>query len=93
MGHTYYFRVGSNNDKGSSLTWAPIRSINLGSKPSAPTTWSNVSSSVIGEDLNLYWVHNATDGSLESYARLHLTLIDMTNPEAQPMVIEKVIDR
>ena len=93
LGHTYYFRVGSNNDKGSSLTWTPIRSINLGSRPSAPTTWSNVSSSVIGEDLNLYWVHNATDGSLESYARLHLTLIDMTNPEAQPMVIEKVIEK
>ena len=93
LGHTYYFRVGSNNDKGSSLTWTPIRSINLGSRPSAPTTWSNVSSSVIGEDLNLYWVHNATDGSLESYARLHLTLIDMTDPEAQPMVIEKVIEK
>lgn len=93
LGHTYYFRVGSNNDKGSSLTWTPIRSINLGSRPSAPTTWSNVSSSVIGENLNLYWVHNATDGSLESYARLHLTLIDMTDPEAQPLVIEKVIEK
>lgn len=93
LGHTYYFRVGSNNDKGSSLTWTPIRSINLGSRPSAPTTWSNTASSVIGENLNLYWVHNATDGSLETYARLHLTLIDMTDPEAQPMTIEKVIEK
>ena len=93
LGHTYYFRVGSNNNKGSSLTWTPIKSINLGSRPSVPTTWSNTSSSVIGENLNLYWVHNATDGSLETSARLYLILIDMTNPEAQPITKEKIIDK
>ena len=74
-GHTYYFRVRSNNDKGSSLTWTPIKSLDFGSRPSPPTTWSNTNSNILGEDLNLYWVHNATDGSLETYARLHMELI------------------
>lgn len=93
LGHEYFFRVGSNNNKGSSLTWTPIRSIRLGSRPSAPTTWSNTTSSVIGEDLNLYWVHNATDGSLETYARLHMILTDSAHPSAQPMEITKVIEK
>ena len=76
LGHEYYFRVGSNNDKGSSLNWTPIRSIKLGSRPSAPTTWSNTTSNIVGDDLNLYWTHNATDGSRETYARLNLILIE-----------------
>lgn len=75
IGHTYYFRVGSNNDKGSSLTWTPIKSLSLGSKPAVPTTWSNTNTNILGENLILYWIHNATDGSLESYARLHIDLI------------------
>lgn len=75
LGHTYYFRVGSNNDKGSSLTWTPIKSLNVGSRPSPPTTWSNTNTNILGEDLNLYWTHNATDGSLETWARLHIELI------------------
>ncbi len=93
LGHEYYFRVGSNNDKGSSLTWTPIKSIKLGSRPSAPTTWSNTTSNVIGEDLNLYWTHNATDGSLETYARLHMILTDLAHPSSQPMEITKVIEK
>lgn len=92
LGHEYYFRVGSNNDKGSSLNWTPIRSIKLGSRPSAPTTWSNTTSNIVGEDLNLYWTHNATDGSRETYARLNLILIDSAHPSAKPMEITKVIE-
>lgn len=92
IGHEYFFRVRSINDKGSSLDWTPIRSIKLGSAPSAPTTWSNTSSAVIGEDLNLYWTHNSTDGSLESYARLHITVIDSANPDKEPMEFTEVIE-
>lgn len=83
-GHEYFFRVASKNDKGRSLNWTPIKSVILGTKPSAPTTWSNVVSSIIGEDLNLYWKHNSTDGSLERLARLHLTVIDSAHPELVP---------
>lgn len=75
-GYEYYFRVRSNNDKGSSIGWTPIKSLRLGSKPAAPTTWSNTNTNILGDDLNLYWTHNSTDGSLETYARLYLNLID-----------------
>lgn len=92
VGHEYFFRVRSVNEKGNSLNWTPIKSIKLGSQPSAPTTWSNTSSAVLGEDLNLYWTHNATDGSLETYARLHITVIDSAHPDAEPMEYTKVIE-
>ena len=88
LGHEYYFRVGSNNDKGSSLDWTPIKSLRLGSRPSAPTTWSDTNSNILGEDLKLYWVHNSTDGSLETYARLYITLI---KSDATEYSFDKVI--
>ena len=91
-GHEYFFRVRSINDKGNSTDWSEIKSLKVGSKPSAPTTWSNVISAVLGEDLNLYWVHNATDGSLERYARLHITVIDAAHPDKEPMEYNKVIE-
>ena len=92
IGHEYFFRVRSINDKGSSVNWTPIKSVKLGSKPSAPTTWSSTNSAIIGEDLNLYWTHNSTDGSLETHARLHMTIIDSAHPDNEPMEITKVIE-
>ena len=92
IGHEYFFRVRSINDKGSSVDWTPIKSVKLGSKPSAPTTWSSTNSAIIGEDLNLYWTHNSTDGSLETYARLHMTIIDSAHPDNEPMEVTKVIE-
>ena len=92
LGHEYFFRVGSINDKGSSLNWTPIKSVTLGLRPSAPTTWSNVASAILGEDLNLYWKHNSMDGSYETFARLHLTVIDSANPQLEPMEYTKVIE-
>lgn len=91
VGHEYFFRVRSINDKGSSQTWSAINSVKIGSKPSAPTTWSNTTSSVIGENLNLYWVHNATDNSIETYARLNIIVIDAMHPDREPMEYTKVI--
>lgn len=92
LGHLYYFRVGSVNDKGRSTDWTPIKSVILGTRPSAPTTWSNTSSAIIGEDLNLYWVHNSTDGSLETYARINFEVTDSAHPDIPPMIITKVIE-
>lgn len=90
-GYRYYFRVASVNDKGISKDYTPIKDVTLGTKPQPPTTYSNVVSCVTGEDLNLYWVHNSTDGSYESYARLQLTITDSARPELEPMVIIKTI--
>lgn len=91
VGHEYFFRVRSVNEKGASQNWSPIKSVIIGSKPIAPTTWSNTTSAIIGEDLNLYWVHNSTDNSIETYARLHFTIVDSLNPNREPMEYTKVI--
>lgn len=92
LGHTWFFRIRSINDKGNSKNFTPIKSIVMGTKPDAPTTWSNVSSAIIGEDLNLYWKHNSTDGSYETWARIHITTIDSLHPELEPMEYIKTVE-
>ena len=91
LGHEYFFRVASLNEKGKSKTYTPIKSVKLGIRPAAPTTYSNVNSCILGEDLKLYWIHNSTDGSIETTARIHFTIIDSAHPELQPTEIIKVI--
>jgi hypothetical protein len=91
LGHEYFFRVASLNEKGKSKTYTPIKSVRLGTRPAAPTTYSNVNSCVLGEDLKLYWIHNSTDGSIETTARIHFTIIDSAHPELEPTEIVKVI--
>lgn len=91
LGHEYFFRVASLNEKGKSKTYTPIKSVRLGTRPAAPTTYSNVNSCILGEDLKLYWIHNSTDGSIETTARIHFTIIDSARPELQPTEIIKVI--
>lgn len=91
LGHEYFFRVASINEKGKSKNYTPIKSVKLGTRPAAPTTYSNVNSCILGEDLKLYWIHNSTDGSIETTARIHFTIIDSAHPELQPTEIIKVI--
>lgn len=91
LGHEYFFRVASLNEKGKSKTYTPIKSVKLGTRPAAPTTYSNVNSCVLGEDLKLYWIHNSTDGSIETTARINFTIIDSAHPELKPTEIIKVI--
>lgn len=90
LGHEYFFRVRAINDSGNS-GWTAIKTTTLGTKPSAPTTWSNTQNCVIGEILKIYWTHNSTDGSLESIARIHFEIQNTMYPELEPMVIDKVI--
>ena len=70
-GDEYFFRVRAINDKGES-PWCEIKSIVIGKDPAAPTTWSNTTTAIVGEDLTLYWVHNSEDGSTQTYAELEL---------------------
>lgn len=72
-GNEYFFRVRSVNDNGSS-GWSNIVSIVLGAKPNAPTTWSSATTVIVGETLNLYWVHNSEDGSDARSSQLELTI-------------------
>lgn len=70
-GNEYFFRVRAVNDLGHSA-WSAVKSVVVGSKPSAPTTWSSATTVITGEPLILYWVHNAEDGSSQTYAELEV---------------------
>lgn len=61
-GKEYFFRIRAKNSKGES-EWSGIKSIVLGEKPAAPTTWSNTTTAIKGETILLYWMHNSKDGS------------------------------
>lgn len=70
-GTEYFFRVRAVNEDGESA-WSEIKSVVVGSKPVAPTTWSSTTTVITGELLTLYWVHNAEDGSSQTFAELEL---------------------
>lgn len=72
-GEEYFFRVRATNSQGSS-GWSGIKSVIIGTKPSAPTTWSSLTTVIVGDPLTLYWVHNAEDGSVETYAEIEITV-------------------
>lgn len=71
LGKEYFFRVRAVNSVGSS-GWSEIKSTIIGKGPAAPTTWSSSNTVVVGEPLNLYWVHNSEDGSSQTYAHLQV---------------------
>lgn len=79
-GQTYYFRIRAVNDAGES-SWSGVKSIIIGKKPSAPTTWSSSTKIQVGEPLNLYWVHNSQDGSSQTYAQLETIINGITSTE------------
>ena len=70
-GYTYFFRVCANNDSDdASSDWSDHVSLVVGEPPAAPTTWSSTTTATVGGPLTLYWVHNAKDGSSETYAEV-----------------------
>lgn len=90
-GQTYYIRVRAINDAGYSAwggynkskeTWPYIT---IGVKPGPPTTWSSTTTGIVGEKINLYWVHNSLDNSNETSAELELTIDGTT----KTLTIEK----
>lgn len=65
----YFFRVRAvKNDVASE--WSGIKSIKLGVKPSAPTTWASTTTLTAGDPLTLYWVHNTEGGSSQTKANI-----------------------
>ena len=72
-GHEYFFRVKAKNSAGDS-GWSGIKSVVVGKKPSAPTTWSSTTTVIVGEPLNLYWVHNSADESSQTFGKLELNI-------------------
>lgn len=79
-GQEYFFRVRAARDGAEDRSaWCEPKSIRIGDKPAAPTTWSSTTTAIVGEALNLYWVHNAADGSSQTYAELELTIGGITS--------------
>lgn len=72
-GDEYFFRVRAVNSNGAS-PWSEIKSVVIGKAPAAPTTWSSTTTAITGEDVTLYWVHNAEDNSTQTYAELEITV-------------------
>lgn len=72
-GDEYFFRVRATNSQGSS-GWCGIKSVVIGKKPSAPTTWSSTTTAIVGEPMVLYWVHNTEDGSSQFKAEVEITV-------------------
>lgn len=79
-GVTYFFRMRAVNASGES-DWSAIKSVIIGTKPAAPTTWSSTTTCVSGEELILYWIHNSEDGSSQVRAELSLTINGNTKIE------------
>lgn len=77
-GDEYFFRVRAVNDHGES-GWSGIKSLVIGKPPAAPTTWSSATTVIVGDTLNLYWVHNAEDGSKETFAEVEITVDGLKN--------------
>lgn len=73
-GKEYFFRVRAVKGSEQKSAWTEIKSISIGKKPIAPTTWSSTTTVIIGEPLTLYWVHNAQDGSSQTFAELELVI-------------------
>ena len=76
-GQTWFFRVKAVNDVGDSA-WSEIVSKVIGLKPAAPTTWSSTTTAIVGDKVDLYWVHNTEDGSKQTGAEIELTINNNT---------------
>lgn len=74
-GQTWYFRVKATNAQGDS-GWSPIYSLILGVRPSAPTTWSETATAVVGDTVRFYWLHNSEDSSTQQDAQIQVAVGD-----------------
>lgn len=74
-GQTWYFRVKASNENGDS-GWSPVYAVVLGVRPSAPTTWSETATAVVGDTVRFYWVHNSEDGSTQRDAEIQVAVGD-----------------
>ena len=76
-GKEYFFRIRAVNGDNRYSEWSKISSCNIGKKPAPPTTWSSTTNGIVGEPISLYWLHNAEDGSDQTYAELRLYVDDV----------------
>lgn len=86
LGKDYFFRVKAINDQIEDVNQQtsdpsePIL-IPIGSVPAAPTTYSSSNSAFVGDSMELNWVHNPTDNSKQTFAKLRLKINDASDWE------------
>lgn len=79
-GYSYYFSVCAINEQGTSNRSTPAVKMVFGLKPEAPTTWSQTSTVMAGDNIVLYWVHNSKDNSSQASAEIQITVNDVAQP-------------
>lgn len=72
-GRTWFFRVRSVNSQGES-PWTEAASAAAGEDPSAPTTWSDSVTAIVGDAAVLRWAPNHPDGSAQTYAEVEVSI-------------------
>lgn len=74
-GKNYYFRVRAYNATSDDPS-DPTKAVQLqiGTRPTAPTTWSSSNSAFVGDRMELNWTHNSPDGSAQTYAEIALKI-------------------
>ncbi len=65
-GQAWFFRVKVGNDSGESWAKGGVRSVTLGTTPSAPTAYSSQASASTSDTLTCAWTHNCEDGSAQT---------------------------
>jgi hypothetical protein len=92
IGAEYFIRMNASNSESSEPSkWSNIGTFILGTKSTAPTTWSSATVGVVGDSLplKLYWIHNSEDGSIETYANIRLVIDDV---EEKTITVKKSTD-
>lgn len=86
-GTEYFFRVRATNSEGSS-GWSGIKSVIIGKTPAPPTTWSSTTTGIVGENVNLYWVHNTEDGSSMTWAEITMSVKTSSGESSKTVHLE-----
>lgn len=72
-GKEYFFRIRSVGES-VETPWSDSKSLLIGEKPAVPTVWTMSNIYSVGEQITFYWAHNTSDGSLEDWADLDISI-------------------
>lgn len=79
IGKRYLARVRAINTDAQSA-WSDIIMFTYGEKPDSPTTWSTSTKAFVGDTMNLYWIHNSKDNSVETKAEVEVRIDGVAIP-------------
>lgn len=87
-GKTFYLKIRSKNSDGDVGGWSAVSKAEAATVPNPPTTWSSTTTAIVGDKVNLYWIHNSEDGSEESAAQIKIT-VESNGVKQEPTYVEK----